>query len=572
MPLSIFTPFSRRIMSTTSIAPITSAAPVASLSSNVFSKNAFLKTVSAASSRIAARSFLPALVPALALVLLFVCAAALVLVASTAIAPQRAAAQGNPAVRDRVVAGLDLMYSMKLADAAAVFDDLIAKYPEDPTGYYFRSSVFLYKNLFDYSEPDYKRFMVSCDRSIAVAEAALAKNPNDNYARTVIGAIYGFRAVANYRSENIVKGALDARSCYTYLNEVLKKDPKQWDAYLGMGIFHFGLGAIPKTFRYIANLGGLKGDRDLGLKEMQIAADKSLFSSTDAKTALAMIKVYYDKDYDGGLKYLNEMLKKYPNNIPTIYTIGNVQTFLRKQQFAIDTYKRIIQMADTNFKAFTTFSNYRMGEAYYRLNDFDKAMPAFQRYFRGRYERSFRAIAAFRLAVCYEFKGNRDEALKGYKKTLDFFPIEPEDKYAIRKAKEYLKAPIAADEVTLIKGVNCMESLRFDEGLQILRPLAANTAISKEIRGEALYYIGDGLRQQSKHDEAIASYQKAIELQCERERWVSPWAYFHISEIQYNTGKRDASKASLEKAKAYSDYDFQEGLSFMIERDITLLK
>jgi len=481
-------------------------------------------------------------------------------------------AQTNPAMRERVVAGLDAMYSMKLADAGAIFDDLIAKYPKDPTGYYFRSSVYLYKNLFDYSEPDYKRFMVFCDRAIGVAEEAIRENPNDNYARTIIGAIYGFRAVANYRAENLVKGALDARSCYNYLSEVLKKDPNQWDAYLGMGIFHFGLGAIPRSFRWVANLGGLKGDKDLGLKEMQIAAEKSLFASTDAKTALAMIAVYYEKDYDKGLKYLNQMLQKYPNNIPTIYTIGNVQSFLKKMPLAIDYYKKINQLADTNFKTFAAFSNYRMGEAYFRLNDFDKAMPCFQKYFKSRYERSFRAIAALRLAMCYELKGDRDEAVKGYKKSMEMFPVEPEDRYAIRKAKEFAKAPISPEEWQLIKGVNCVESLRFDEGLQILKPFAANAAINKELRGEALYYIGDALRQQQKYDEAIAYFNKAAELQCEREKWVAPWSYFRISEIHYATGKRDQSRAFIERAKAYSDYDFQEGLSFMIERDITLLK
>jgi tetratricopeptide (TPR) repeat protein len=485
---------------------------------------------------------------------------------------EAAHAQVNPALRDKVIAGLDAIYSMKLADAAAIFDDMIAKHPDDPTGYYFRSSVFLYKNLFDYSEPDYKRFMVACDKAIAVAEAAIAKNPNNNFARTIIGMIYGFRAVANYRADNIVKGALDARSCYNYLSDVLKRDPQQWDAYLGMGIFHFGLGALPKTLRYLANLGGLKGDRELGIKEMQIAAEKSLFASTDANTALSMIKVYYDKDYEKGLQYLNQMLQKYPNNIPTIYTIGNVQTFLKKMPLAIEYYRKIIQLADTNFKTFTAFSNYRMGEAYFRLNEFDKAMPCFQKYFKSRYERSFRAIAALRLAMCYELKGNRTEAVKGYKKSMEMFPVEPEDRYAIRKAKEYAKNPISAEEWQLIKGVNCVESLRLEEGLATLKPIAANMTLSKELRGEALYYIGDALRLQKKYDEAIASFTKAAELQCEQEKWVSPWSYFRISEIYYNIGKIDVSRSYIERAKAYSDYDHQEGLAFMIERDITLLK
>jgi tetratricopeptide (TPR) repeat protein len=478
----------------------------------------------------------------------------------------------DPYIKERVIAGVDAFYSMRYDLAMAIYDDLIVKYPADPTGYFFRSQIFLWRFLFDYSEPDYKRFIAACDKSISVAEEAIRGNPNNNYSRTILGAIYGFRAVANFRAENLVKATLDGRSCYTYLNESLKRDPKQYDAYLGMGMFHFGIAVMPSTVKFAANFAGLKGDREGGLREVEIAAEKSLFSRSDAKIFLAFIEVYFNKDYGKGFKYLLDLLQKYPNNIPVLYTLGNVETFLKKMTLANDYYKKVVQLADTNFKTFTTLANYRMGEAYFRLNDFDKGKVCLQRYFKARFERSFRGVAFYRLALMYELSGDRTNALKGYQKCTEVLPFEPEDRYAIRKAKECIKMPLDANTVQLIKGVNCAESLRFTEVEAYLKPLVENTALSKELRAEAMYFMGEAMRGQQRIPEAIVYYLKAVELQPEKERWFMPWSYFRISEIYNVQGQRDKSRAYLDKAKAFSDYDFQEPLAFLIERDVTLLK
>jgi tetratricopeptide (TPR) repeat protein len=478
----------------------------------------------------------------------------------------------EPAMKEQIIAGVDAFYAMRYDDAIKIYDNLIAKYPADPTGYFFRSQIFLWRYLFDYSQPDYRKFIVACDKSIAVAEEALQVNVNNNNARTVIGAIYGFRAIANFRAENFVKAALDGRSCYSYLNEALKRDPKQYDAYFGMGAFHFGIAVLPSTVRFVSNFTGLKGDRAGGLREIAVAAEKSVFSRNDAKIFLAFIEVYFNKDYGKGFKYLQELSQKYPTNIPVLYTMGNVETFLKKMSYANEYYKKVLELSDTNFKVLTTIANYRMGEAYFRLNDFEKSRAALQRYFKTRYERSFRGIALYRLALIYELSGNRAEAVKGYQKCLEIAPFEPEDKYAIRKAKELIKTPLDATQIQLIKGVNCAESARWTEVEAYLKPLADNGGLSKEIHAEAFYYLGEAYRWQNRTQEAMAHYLKVMELQPEKERWLMPWAYFRISEIYNAQSNLEKSRVNLDKAKAFSDYDFQEPLAFLIERDVTKLK
>ncbi len=370
------------------------------------------------------------------------------------------------AVSERLLAGIDAMYTMRFSDALTLFDGVIAEHPSEPRAYFFRASVFLWRYMFDYSQPDLKRFYAASERALMVAEALQKQYPNDMYPQTIIGAMYAFRALANFKAENFIKGVLDMRTSYNYLSDVVKRDPSQYDAYMGLGLFHFAMGALPKQVRTMANLVGMKGDCALGMQEIEIAATKSLFAANDATMCLAMLHIYFNKDYTTGLRYLESMLRKYPNNIPMLYTRGNVQFFVKKLPFAIESYKTVVRLADTNFKTFTTFAHYRLGESYFRLNDFQQAKFHFQRYFKAPYERSFRASSFLRLAMMYEIEGNRAEAEKGYRKAADVgIWTEPEDRYAIRKAKQLLQQTMSAAAVQLIKGANCVEAGKFQKAL-----------------------------------------------------------------------------------------------------------
>lgn len=480
--------------------------------------------------------------------------------------------QKDSYLQERIKTGIDAMYAMRYAEATRAFDDIIVKYPNEPTGYFFRSQIHLWKFLFDYSEADYRLFLQTCDKAIAVAETSLKQHPDNTFAQTIVGAVYGFRAMANFRAENFVKATLDGRSCYNYLNEVVKKNPSEFDVYLGMGMFHFGVAAMPSVVRTAANFAGLKGNLEGGLAEIRMAAEKSLWARNDASMFLAMINAYYKRDFTQGLRYLNDLTARYPTNVPVLYSLGNVELFVRKPLSALPYYQKVAQLSDTNFRAFSAFAHYRIGECYWRLNEFEKAKGEFQRFFKGRYERSFRGNALLRLALCYEMTGNRAEAVKGYTKCVALTPFEPDDRFASRRAKTLAQKPLDAAQTQLIKGINCVESLRLQEAEQLLRPVAQNSALSKELRSEAFYNLGETCRESKRNAEAITFYLKAIELEPSEELWVMPWSYYRIAEIHANAGKIELSRSYIEKAKVFNGYDFQEWLTFLMERDATLLK
>jgi tetratricopeptide (TPR) repeat protein len=469
--------------------------------------------------------------------------------------------------------GIDAMYNMQFSQALETFDGLITRYPDNPRGYFFRASVFLWRYLFGYSEPDLKRFYAVSEQALQVAETAKKTHPDNLESQVIIGSMYAFRAIANFKSENFIKGTLDMRTCYNYLTEVVKQDPKQYDAYMGLGMFHFVMGALPKSVRTMANLAGMKGDCALGLRELELAAQKSSFAANDAKMCLGMLHIYFNKDYGTGLKYLNEMLTRYPNNVPMLYTLGNVQFFLKKMPYAIDRYKIVTRLADTNFRTFTTFANYRLGEAYFRLNDFASAKVHFQNYLRGPFERSFRASALLRLAMIMEIEGNRDNALKGYRKAADVgFGIEPEDRHAIRRAKDLLKQPLDAVQIQVLRGINCVESSRFQEGEETLNRVLVLPNASPDSRAEAQYFLAEAARRTGRNDEALKHYQAALEARAERETWIPPFCYLQMANIYRSTGNEQLAQAFVQKTRVFSGYDFEEQILFALERDISSLR
>lgn len=485
--------------------------------------------------------------------------------------PLPAAPADEAAVRQQVLAGIDAMYSMRFDDARTVFNKVIQQQPDNPTGYFFRATIHMWKYLFDRSEPDLGAFLTESDRTIEIAEEALDGNPDDSRARTYIGAMYGYRAMVNIQAENYLKASWDARNCYTHLSETLRRNPREYEAYLGMGIFNFVIGALPETSQLVMNIAGMTGDKDRGLQQLQLAAERAVYAGNDAKLVLGLLNVYYKGDYGAGIGYLKDLLQKYPTNIPILYAMGNIEAQLKKMNNAIGYYKKVIDLSNNSFRQFTIYSNFRLGEAYFRLNDFENSKRAMQKFIKANTEQPFKAIGLLRLAETYEILGDRKFAVQLYARTRQCTPVTTEDKYAVRKAGLYEKAPMSETEIQLVRGVNHVESLQFEKGEVMLRSLLMSPQATGEQKAEAWYHIGEAMRQQNRHAEALEAYRNVIAINPVEERWLMPWSYFRMSQVYFVQKDTKKSRTALDRAKVFSDYDFKEWLVFQIERDLSTL-
>jgi len=492
---------------------------------------------------------------------------ATVLVAVACAAPLHA----DP-VDDAIRQGIDQLYNVRFDAAASSFERAISLDPNDPRGYFYRANVHLWSFLFDKREDQSALFFSVSDRAIKVAEARLDRNPRDSRTKMFLGMSYGYRAIANARSENIMAAALSAKTCYDQLTDVVQNDPRQYDAYLGLGLFHFMFGSVPKAASLVAGLGGIKGDANLGMREIELASKRGDYFRNDARLVIALLDIYYRNDLDRGARTLDQMARQYPRNIAILYALGSAYLDQNQPDKAVEYLDRVAKAGNSDFKTFTDLSYGRCGMAFFAKNDFSRARMYLQKFLQRGDEKMLRGFSWYILGLCFEFEGKRDLAVKAYQRVLKNPGFSsPENVFAQRKAREILKTPLTDVDKDLVRALNDVTASDFPGAVALARKVLAVSRLTPAQRAQAYYALGQGLQGQEKYGDAVDAFAEAIGSGNHTESWVAPYSYFHIAECRLKLGDKEGWKKNIERAKGFYGYDNEKPLRFKIERDVTMI-
>jgi hypothetical protein len=87
----------------------------------------------------------------------------------------------------------------------------------------------------------------------------------------------------------------NGKKAFDVQDEAIKSNPELYDAYLGVGIFHYYVAVLPAAVKIFARMifGGSKAQ---GLREINLAKDKGRFSRTAALLFLVNLHVNNEKD------------------------------------------------------------------------------------------------------------------------------------------------------------------------------------------------------------------------------------------------------------------------------------
>ena len=130
-----------------------------------------------------------------------------------------------------------------------------------------------------------------------------------------IGCAYGYLARAHGMRQEWWSAYWAASDCENYLEEVIEEDPEFNDAYFELGVInYYPAVAVTGFTSTLAWLGGMSGDRDLGLQYLHNVADKGKLFKAEAVIALGLIYNNLENDLPLSLQYYSELLKMYPEN------------------------------------------------------------------------------------------------------------------------------------------------------------------------------------------------------------------------------------------------------------------
>jgi tetratricopeptide (TPR) repeat protein len=208
-------------------------------------------------------------------------------------------------------AGFHAMYETKFTQARATFLAFARAHPTDPLGPAAEAASYLYQEFYAQGvftsefflddkrllsgvnrPPDSARrwgFLTKNREATTMAEKLLEQNPNDAHALFVLTITEGMQA--DYLSlveKRQFESLRYIRRAEHDAERLLAVDPHAEDAYVALGAAHYIIGCLPGYKRFFLRLGGIRGDRERGMAELQLAAARGRYLRPFAESLLAL--------------------------------------------------------------------------------------------------------------------------------------------------------------------------------------------------------------------------------------------------------------------------------------------
>jgi tetratricopeptide (TPR) repeat protein len=233
---------------------------------------------------------------------------------------------------------LDKIYSGDPDAAISIAHEMEAAQPDHPLGYLIESEAKWWKRYCAACEIRYgileawKRakeagdgdYLALTAKVTILAEAQLAKSDTaEMHAYAGLGWALQVRVYA-LRGENryAAKAGVNAR---TEMLAALKLDPEMADATAALGIYNYyvdTLSPLVKLLRIVTGIPG--GDKQLGIRQMEIGMNQGSFLAVDIRFILARSLRTYDQKYEQALSDAEPLVARYPQNPIFLLLLGNL--------------------------------------------------------------------------------------------------------------------------------------------------------------------------------------------------------------------------------------------------------
>ncbi len=160
----------------------------------------------------------------------------------------------------------------------------------------------------DFGKKD--QFEAAVEKAISIAERARSLAEEAAWAYLTIGNGHAYTASLEAKAGSwwtAMRRGLKAKGAYL---DALELDPHLYDAYLGLGTYHYWKSAKTEFINWLPFVGDRKDD---GVEELQLAVDSSLFSNDLALNSLIWIHLER-KDPQSALACAETLHSKYPDS------------------------------------------------------------------------------------------------------------------------------------------------------------------------------------------------------------------------------------------------------------------
>jgi len=233
-------------------------------------------------------------------------------------------------------AGYLQMYDLQFTAAHKTFSDYAQIHPNDPlapasdaAAYLFaefdrlhilQSEFFVHDDNFRHpkklvSDPSIRKsFDADLAKAGSLASNVLGSAPRDSNALFASILVLGLRADFDGLIDKHDLSALSSvKTSRAIAEKLLAIDPSYYDAHLAVGVENYMLSLKPAPVRWFLQLAGAQADRELGIEQLSVTAEKGHLLKPYARLLLA-VDALRRKDTPKAREILTELSHQFPHN------------------------------------------------------------------------------------------------------------------------------------------------------------------------------------------------------------------------------------------------------------------
>lgn len=442
----------------------------------------------------------------------------------------------------RLNEGQQLINQAKQQNADNLIPDLLESY------------IDFFVLFFNEDAAEYKKRKINFSTYLDRVDDGPESSPFYNYCRTVI---YLQKACVEIKFGERWSSGWDFRKAFNLIKDNRKAFPNFSPNNMIYGPMLVAAGTVPDGYKWLASLFGVKGSIKNGMQIMESFVNgtdqwQKLFAN-EAAFYYCYILFYIDNKPAEAMQFINQKKLDVVNNHLVAYMATNLAINNKQTEYA----KNVIMHRNTSSAyMYTPVWDFEM--AYIRMHHLEipEAIASFEKYtsnFKGKF---YLKDAYDKLSWCYYLLGNNTAAEQVRQKVLQFGGTDTDaDKQAEKNAKSG-----AWPNLLLLKARLLSDGGYNNEALALLVGKSANDFSKTEEKLEFAYRVARIYDDLNRDDDAIKAYQLAINIGTNRQEYYAARASLQIAFIYEQQGKKDEAIAYYQKCLDMDDHDYKDSI------------
>lgn len=260
----------------------------------------------------------------------------LVGVAAILFACRTAAAVDSVASAVSLEQGFSLLYDLEFTSAHQLFVSWGRQHPDNPLGpacdaagylfsefnrlgvlaaqFYADDKTFASRKQLTPDSAVRDKFYAALDQADNLAHARLARFPKDRDALFALTISSGLKAdYAGLIEKRNLASLRYTKEATAWSQQLMAVDPECYDAHLATGVSQYIIGSMAAPVRWLVRLGGISGDKQKGIVDLQLTAERGHYLAPFARILLAIAYVR-EKDKARARQLLISLRDQFPKN------------------------------------------------------------------------------------------------------------------------------------------------------------------------------------------------------------------------------------------------------------------